>query len=306
MCIRSLGHEGVASLGETVDCRRKTACLSQNINGRPVGHQPEREFNIQDVTPYLHFVDALATLGHTCSPTCDPNRWSSFATVILRGDVRSAGRGSALPPARVSLRLILSRALHPLASCSRRDPADCSVPSTGNPDMLRQPGDIPHCVRANHRRAVSKLPNIDWPAEKENVFSQRQASNKEKKPADTAVGGGGEGVCGLFKEGIEKSWSRRTDITIRRRAAVAERLDYSPPTKANRVQSPAGHSRFFACENRAGRCRWSAGFLGDLPFPPPFHSSAAPYSPQSPSSALKTSLLSAVQNSSLTHSHKWH
>ncbi|KAJ8889272.1 hypothetical protein PR048_008770 [Dryococelus australis] len=31
--------------------------------------------------------------------------------------------------------------------------------------------------------------------------------------------------------------------------------------------------------NRAGRCRWSAGFLGDLPFPPPLHSGAAPCSP---------------------------
>ncbi|KAJ8892438.1 hypothetical protein PR048_005018 [Dryococelus australis] len=28
--------------------------------------------------------------------------------------------------------------------------------------------------------------------------------------------------------------------------------------------------RFLACGNRAGRCRWSAGFLGDLPFPRPF------------------------------------
>ncbi|KAJ8876951.1 hypothetical protein PR048_021401 [Dryococelus australis] len=29
-----------------------------------------------------------------------------------------------------------------------------------------------------------------------------------------------------------------------------------------------GRSRIFGCANRAGRCRWSAGFLGDLPFPP--------------------------------------
>ncbi|KAJ8873665.1 hypothetical protein PR048_024495 [Dryococelus australis] len=36
----------------------------------------------------------------------------------------------------------------------------------------------------------------------------------------------------------------------------------------------------FSCGNRAGRCRSSAGFVGDLPFPPPFHSGAAPYSPQ--------------------------
>ncbi|KAJ8881598.1 hypothetical protein PR048_018084 [Dryococelus australis] len=37
--------------------------------------------------------------------------------------------------------------------------------------------------------------------------------------------------------------------------------------------------RRFASGNRAGRCRWSAGFLGDLPFPPSLHSGAAPFSP---------------------------
>ncbi|KAJ8871384.1 hypothetical protein PR048_027701 [Dryococelus australis] len=42
-------------------------------------------------------------------------------------------------------------------------------------------------------------------------------------------------------------------------------------------------------------------FLRDLPFPLPLHSGAAPYSPQSPTSALKTSMLRAVQISSLTH-----
>ncbi|KAJ8868590.1 hypothetical protein PR048_030128 [Dryococelus australis] len=34
-----------------------------------------------------------------------------------------------------------------------------------------------------------------------------------------------------------------------------------------------------ACGNRAGRCRWSAGFPGGLPLPQPLHSGAAPYSP---------------------------
>ncbi|KAJ8867719.1 hypothetical protein PR048_031522 [Dryococelus australis] len=81
---------------------------------------------------------------------------------------------------------------------------------------------------------------------------------------------------------------------------AAERLACSPPTKAIRVQSPAGSLRIFACGNRAGRCRWSADFLEDLTFPPPFHSGAAPYSLQSPSSALKTSMLRAVQISSLS------
>ncbi|KAJ8876194.1 hypothetical protein PR048_024103 [Dryococelus australis] len=40
-----------------------------------------------------------------------------------------------------------------------------------------------------------------------------------------------------------------------------------------------------------------AGFLGGLMFPPPFHSGAAPYSPlESPSSALKTSMLKSRQD----------
>ncbi|KAJ8872068.1 hypothetical protein PR048_025669 [Dryococelus australis] len=38
------------------------------------------------------------------------------------------------------------------------------------------------------------------------------------------------------------------------------------------------HSRIVACGNRAGRCRWSVGFLGVIPIPPPLHSAAAPYS----------------------------
>ncbi|KAJ8880816.1 hypothetical protein PR048_017287 [Dryococelus australis] len=79
----------------------------------------------------------------------------------------------------------------------------------------------------------------------------------------------------------------------------AERLACSPPTKAIRIQSPAGSFRIFACGNNAGRFRWSAGFLGDLPFPPPLHSGTAPYSSQSPSSALKTLMLGAAQISPL-------
>ncbi|KAJ8865739.1 hypothetical protein PR048_033260 [Dryococelus australis] len=47
---------------------------------------------------------------------------------------------------------------------------------------------------------------------------------------------------------------------------------------AKRVQSPAGSPRIFACGNRAGRRRWSSGFLGVLQFPPPCHYGAAPYS----------------------------
>ncbi|KAJ8884508.1 hypothetical protein PR048_016365 [Dryococelus australis] len=95
---------------------------------------------------------------------------------------------------------------------------------------------------------------------------------------------------------------------------VAERLRCSPPTKANGVQFPAGSlpdfrtwescwlvgffsgiSRFprlciptllhlstnsLSLRNRIGRCRWSAGFLGDLQFPTSLHSDTASYSPR--------------------------
>ncbi|KAJ8889712.1 hypothetical protein PR048_009213 [Dryococelus australis] len=74
-------------------------------------------------------------------------------------------------------------------------------------------------------------------------------------------------------------------------AMVAERLAYAPLTMAIRVQSSAGSLRISACGNRAGRCRWPAVFSEISRFPPPFHSGVAPFSSQSPSSALKTSLL---------------
>ncbi|KAJ8873667.1 hypothetical protein PR048_024497, partial [Dryococelus australis] len=97
----------------------------------------------------------------------------------------------------------------------------------------------------------------------------------------------------------ESNPANNAEHTERKNHTVAERLVCSPPTMANRVQTRPGH-RIFACRNHAGRCRWSAGFLRDLPFPLPFHLGAAPYSHQSPSSALKTPLLKAAQKSLLT------
>ncbi|KAJ8873816.1 hypothetical protein PR048_024652 [Dryococelus australis] len=53
----------------------------------------------------------------------------------------------------------------------------------------------------------------------------------------------------------------------------------SLPSGRTGFDSQRSRSRILARENRAGRCRWSAGFLGDLPFPPPFYFGAAPYTP---------------------------
>ncbi|KAJ8869749.1 hypothetical protein PR048_028757 [Dryococelus australis] len=51
-----------------------------------------------------------------------------------------------------------------------------------------------------------------------------------------------------------------------------------PPRRSGFNRRP-GNFGIFASGSLAGRCRWSAGFLGDLPFPPPLHSGAAPFSP---------------------------
>ncbi|KAJ8897419.1 hypothetical protein PR048_002765, partial [Dryococelus australis] len=70
------------------------------------------------------------------------------------------------------------------------------------------------------------------------------------------------------------------------------------PLRRTGLNPRPGH-RTFASGNRAGRCRWSAGLFGDLPFSPSNDSGAVPFSLQSPSSALKTSLLRAAKISSL-------
>ncbi|KAJ8890029.1 hypothetical protein PR048_009535 [Dryococelus australis] len=108
---------------------------------------------------------------------------------------------------------------------------------------------------------------------------------------------GGESMEWILSREPEGSCAvRRAAVEPEMGATVAERL---APRRTGFNPRP-GH-RTFESGNRAGRCRWSAGFLGDLLFPPPLHSGAAPYSFQSPSSALKTSLLRAAQISSLTH-----
>ncbi|KAJ8865990.1 hypothetical protein PR048_033514 [Dryococelus australis] len=79
---------------------------------------------------------------------------------------------------------------------------------------------------------------------------------------------------------------------------VAERLARSPPAKANRVQSPAGSPDFRKWESCRTMPLVCGAFSGIFRFPRSFIPGAAPYSLQSPSSALETSLLRAGQISS--------
>ncbi|KAJ8866213.1 hypothetical protein PR048_032056 [Dryococelus australis] len=57
-----------------------------------------------------------------------------------------------------------------------------------------------------------------------------------------------------------------------------ERFD--PRLSRFRIDPRLSRFRIFVCGNRAGRCRWSMGFLGGIQFLPPFRSRAAPHSPR--------------------------
>ncbi|KAJ8871412.1 hypothetical protein PR048_027729 [Dryococelus australis] len=57
-------------------------------------------------------------------------------------------------------------------------------------------------------------------------------------------------------------------------------LEYSPPTKSNRVRLPAGSSPDFRMRESWRTIPLVSGFLGDLPFSPPLHSDAASSSPR--------------------------
>ncbi|KAJ8874565.1 hypothetical protein PR048_025428 [Dryococelus australis] len=90
--------------------------------------------------------------------------------------------------------------------------------------------------------------------------------------------GDGEGFLGSTTfSGITSAHhisSQHDRLSAVNRTACNEWSHYLTPALANWVRIPS-----FACENLAGRCRWSVGFLGVLPFSPPFHSGAYPYSP---------------------------
>ncbi|KAJ8890049.1 hypothetical protein PR048_009555 [Dryococelus australis] len=84
--------------------------------------------------------------------------------------------------------------------------------------------------------------------------------------------------------------------------SIQQAAPCSSPTKAIRVQSPAVPLPDFRMWESYRTMPLIGGFSrGSLPFPPPLNSGAAPYSSQSPSSALKILMLRAVQLSSLTH-----
>ncbi|KAJ8884510.1 hypothetical protein PR048_016367 [Dryococelus australis] len=98
----------------------------------------------------------------------------------------------------------------------------------------------------------------------------------------------------------EMTQSKLTNFRKYMGATVAEWLDCMTPTKANWIQSPDSSFRIFASGNRAGRCRLFAGFSRGSPVSPVLSfRRCSILTSQSPSSALKTSLLRGAQSSSL-------
>ncbi|KAJ8883122.1 hypothetical protein PR048_014962 [Dryococelus australis] len=88
------------------------------------------------------------------------------------------------------------------------------------------------------------------------------------------------GVHDKLRKQETRSHIKYTTCHTAEGAAVVKQLEYQPPINSNQVQFPTGSLPDFRTRNRVGRCHWSADFLGDLQFPPPLQSGAAPCSPR--------------------------
>ncbi|KAJ8872318.1 hypothetical protein PR048_025922 [Dryococelus australis] len=110
-----------------------------------------------------------------------------------------------------------------------------------------------------------KLPPVAAGPRQRLEYARRQLDAMFASPYSDCVN-----VTSLDTESRAHPWGR-CGVVVR---PVASRL-------GERVRFPGrDRSRIFACGNRAGRWHWAAGFLRDLPFPPPLHFVAAPYSPR--------------------------
>ncbi|KAJ8894174.1 hypothetical protein PR048_006784 [Dryococelus australis] len=124
---------------------------------------------------------------------------------------------------------------------------------------------------------VEKVVNLapcTWPNHTLDLFRQY---NIESVPRESVTSQTRERLLEGMSPGRLKSASKNNTTplaaltTPRALSAAGGKLGSIPGWATARI-SPSG--------NRAGRYRWSAGFLADLPSTPPFHSNAAPFSPR--------------------------
>ncbi|KAJ8865728.1 hypothetical protein PR048_033249 [Dryococelus australis] len=145
----------------------------------------------------------------------------------------------------------------------------CRGPSARQDDLARASGSH---ARTRHARIHHSLP---FDPDKRPVSPpQSPPPPPHKKPPWPAFNPRGH-ISGLSTHPRQQPF-RAAHIPLAPRwlSGYTARL---PPRRTGFNPRP-GHSRIFANGNRAGRCRRSAGFLRDLPFPSPLHSGAAPCS----------------------------
>ncbi|KAJ8885925.1 hypothetical protein PR048_012131 [Dryococelus australis] len=154
-------------------------------------------------------------------------------------------------------------------------------------------GKIDHCLVVRTRIQVSNSPNEGAVLSVNDVLSPSEAGQLADKMTCAS------GLRGHFCIPYCAA-SKNLQIQGLYRTAVAEQLACSPPTNANRVQYLAGSLRDFHMWESCWTMPLVGGFSWVSPISLTFHYGAAPYSRQSPSLDLKTSLLRAAQISSLT------
>ncbi|KAJ8872649.1 hypothetical protein PR048_026258 [Dryococelus australis] len=134
--------------------------------------------------------------------------------------------------------------------------------------------------------------------------SQKQSSNSHKIPYDRVK------RCRERKININTSERVNADVFTQNKRPCPQHsrtpFFFNRPLASHQGEPgsfPGRVTKIFACGNRAGRCRWSAGFFSGISrFPRPFIPALLHTHFALPSSALKSSLLRAAQISSLAHS----
>ncbi|KAJ8882203.1 hypothetical protein PR048_018691 [Dryococelus australis] len=110
--------------------------------------------------------------------------------------------------------------------------------------------------------------------EREARMEQRHYTRPPRKPADLF-----HRQARFPHAKIRPKWEASSLTTPPRPPEVGVTSSHIP-TKANMVLFPTESPPDFRMCNRTVQCRWLAGFLGDLPFPPPLHSGGAPFLPR--------------------------
>ncbi|KAJ8890803.1 hypothetical protein PR048_010312 [Dryococelus australis] len=138
--------------------------------------------------------------------------------------------------------------------------------------------------RRRHLRAeYHGVPSVDTEEEGD------QEDDDEETPTPSTLVAAAKVLWARSSEDTASGSHTHSDASDVKCSAMSDHVDLHIPRSisyldrrllASHLCEPGLIPGGFTCGNRGGRCRWSAGSLGDLPFPPPLHCGAAPYSPR--------------------------